>query len=68
MDQLDTVNTSDRHALMMWVLTIIDTSTVIGSLMTSRLILYLGAWTLPVLSAMIAGFCVINKANNYYHD
>lgn len=65
MEQLDTVNANDRHALMMWVLTIIGTSTVIGSLLAPRLILHLGAWALPVLGAVIVGFCLTKKAIDY---
>lgn len=59
--------TSNRHALMMWVLTIIDTSTVIGSLLAPRLILHLGSWALPVLGAVIVGFCLIKQAIDYRH-
>ena len=59
--------TSNRHALMMWVLTIIDTSTVIGSLLAPRLILHLGSRALPVLGAVIVGFCLIKQAIDYRH-
>ena len=34
---------------MTGVLTVIDTTTVIGSLLAPRLILMLGSWTLPLL-------------------
>lgn len=59
--------TSNRHALMMWVLTIIDTSTVIGSLLAPRLILHLGSRALPVLGAVIVGFCLIKQAIDYHY-
>ncbi|WP_253954752.1 MULTISPECIES: hypothetical protein [Lactiplantibacillus] len=59
--------TSNRHTLMMWVLTIIDTSTVIGSLLAPRLILHLGSWALPMLGAVIVGFCLIKQAIDYRH-
>ncbi|WCL68557.1 MFS transporter [Lactiplantibacillus plantarum] len=43
---------------MTGVLTVIDTTTVIGSLLAPRLILMLGSWTLPLLGGGILLFCL----------
>ena len=51
--------TTDRHILMMWVLTITDTSTVIGNLLAPQLILALSIWTLPVLGLLLVLVCLI---------
>lgn len=59
--------TVDRNTLMMWVLTIIDTSTVIGNLLAPRLILTLGSWTLPILGISILLFCLVRLISLRHH-
>lgn len=59
--------TVDRNTLMMWVLTIIDTSTVIGNLLVPRLILTLGSWTLPILGISILLFCLVRLISLRHH-
>lgn len=52
------ISTNNRNTLMTGVLTVIDTTTVIGSLLAPRLILTLGSWTLPLLGGGILLFCL----------
>ncbi|MCT3214791.1 MFS transporter [Lactiplantibacillus plantarum] len=52
------IPTNNRNILMTGVLTVIDTTTVIGSLLAPRLILMLGSWTLPLLGGGILLFCL----------
>lgn len=59
--------TVDRNTLMMWVLTIIDTSTVIGNLLAPRLILTLGSWALPILGVSILLFCLVRLISLRHH-
>lgn len=51
------IPTNNRNILMTGVLTVIDTTTVIGSLLAPRLILTLGSWTLPLLGGILL-FCL----------